>query len=336
MKLRLSKNGVIAAASIIVIAGATNAGQYFLWEKHKEELTLDYEDQIYLMQQTLDEIGPLTDVYTVLEKGEAGQSITQEDLALIQMPQSMVGDSYILDPETVVGKYYKVNISHGVPITSDLMMEEAMDDTTREYDIVADIWPVALKTGDYIDVEIIYPNGEKFVVLAKKRVDSIVGQTVKTTMNGTERYLYQGALVDYYLSIADGAQLRFTKYVEPGVQKAAQVYYSIPDNVVTVMNIDPNIVEKANSAVETARRSIIKNSMDFLAQNKLADEPLEWNAGIQGVQAKLAEAYQEYLSNYGLSPEVETDEWTNEAPVEEFIDEQINDVQQEESEGVAE
>lgn len=337
--LRLNKNGILAATAVILIAGATNAGQYYMWDKNTEELTLEYEDQIYLMQQTLDEIGPLTDVYTVLEEGKQGLEVKQEDLALIQMPESLVGSSYILDPETVVGKYYKVNITHGVPITEDLLMQENIDDTSREYDIVADVWPVGLKRGDYVDVEIIYPNGEKYIVMAKKRVESITGQSVKTFMNGTERYLYQAALVDYYLGMADGAQLRFTKYMQPGVQKTAQVYYAIPKNVITVMNMDPNIIEKANSALEESRRSIIENSMQYIAQDKEKDTPKDWATGIQSVNSKLVEAYEEYLSTYGLETYEPTGDVSNEIPVEDFLNEEVQDIAPDDltdEEGVAE
>ena len=44
-------------------------------------------------------------------------------------------------------------------------MAEPIEDSTREYDIVANILPIGLKEGDYIDFRIVYPLGEDYIVL---------------------------------------------------------------------------------------------------------------------------------------------------------------------------
>lgn len=110
---------------------------------------------------------------------------------------------------------------------------------------------------DYVDLRITYPRGEDFIVLSHKRVMSITNQTLKVHMTEEEQHLYQAALVDFYLSRGYGSDLYLTKYVEPGIQGEAAVYYSVPSNIEAAVRKDPNIVDMAQVTVEGALRDMI-------------------------------------------------------------------------------
>ena len=76
-------------------------------------------------------------------------------------------------------------------------------------------------------------------------------------MTEEEQQLYQAALVDYYLSRGYGGDLYLTKYVEPGIQEDAAVYYSVPSNIEAVCRKDPNIIDLAQVTVENTLRDMI-------------------------------------------------------------------------------
>lgn len=136
-------------------------------------------------------------------------------------------------------------------------MSEEIVDSLREVDITGNRWPIGLKEGDYVDLRITYPRGEDFVVLSHKRIMSITEQTLKVYMTEEEQILYQSALVDFYLSRNYGSDIYLTKYVEPGLQSDASVFYSVPTHIESVVRLDPNVVNIAQVTVSKNLRDAI-------------------------------------------------------------------------------
>lgn len=258
---KAGKGFILTLILLILFGGITGGVQYYLWSQHMQKVDADWSSQVAELEATIINVGSLTTVFTVVSPVEAGAEIIQTNLMPIQIPESFVGGSYVLDPADVVGKFYKVNLKPGTPLTSDLIMSEEIDDTVREIDITAMAWPIGLKAGDYVDFEITYPMGEIYTVLSHVRVNDINTSTIKTTLTGVERHLYSGALVDYFLNMRNGATISMTKYVEPGVQKEAIVYYAVPENILSIISADPNIISKVDAAVNAQRRAIIESGV---------------------------------------------------------------------------
>lgn len=297
MKFSVNKQAVLVAAGILVTAGLTNAGQYYLWDNHTKGITTDYTAQIDALQMTLDDIGPLIDIYRIAEAGEKGKEITQENLVVSQMPESMFSDAYILDPSSVVGKFYKVDLSPMSALTTDVIMEENVKDSNREVDLVFSTRTSGLKVGDYIDLEIIMPNGEKYVVLSKKRIYNVTENTVKAVMDSVERHTYHSALVDYFLEKDKGAMIQLVKYTEPGVQNAALTHYAPSKNVQSVMAVDPNIGETLNVALTESRRDLIDIAIQRIQGEENEDRADAIAGGADELIAKLSNAYEQYLED---------------------------------------
>ncbi|THF74754.1 SAF domain-containing protein [Cohnella fermenti] len=253
------KIAIISAASVLFIG--TNVGQYYwIWGPKQEQIKADLNGRIELLQATLDNIGPMVDIWAVREEAAEtfpGQQIQMADLEARQIPESLLSPSYILEPETIVGKYYKVALTPGTPLSMGLVMEEPIDDTTREYDLFANLSPIGLKVGDYVDYRIVYPMGEDYIVLTHKRIEAINGKSVKFKMSEAEIHFYQAALLDYFLQSEKGAMLYMTKYVEPGIQKAATEYYAVPKNIEAIMIADPNLVQKLDTRLNDTARTMI-------------------------------------------------------------------------------
>ncbi|WP_113672710.1 SAF domain-containing protein [Vallitalea guaymasensis] len=250
----------------IIVALLTNGGQLYFWNHYIDKMKTDYESEIQILSSTLEDIGKLKYVYSVRTETKPGKEINLEDLVKVKVPESIINGSYAQEPEDLLGKYYKVSISPGTLITDDLLMKEEMDDTIRETDLIADTWSVGLEIGDYIDYEITYPYGEKYIVLSHIRVEAINEKTIKTYLTSVQRHIYNGALVDYFLQKENGATVNLVKYVEPGVQKPSEVSYSVPDNILSVITEDPNVIEKINTNLNTQKRDIIEKGINLVSE----------------------------------------------------------------------
>lgn len=256
---RSGKSVTITVVVVIIAILLTNVMQFFVWRSVHNNTIAGYEQQISTMKTTLASVGELVNVYTVKTGVDIypGKDIQQEDLEPVSIPSSFVRDSYIMDPSECIGKLYKIKLEPGTPLTKDLMMDKDIDDTSRDMDIIADSWPVALKVGDYVDLEITYGMGEKYIVLSHVRINAINAKTLKVTLNGTERYMYSAMLVDYFINRGKGTTINFVKYVEPGVQEAAKEFYAVPKNIVAVITADPNILDKVSGGLNTKLRGMI-------------------------------------------------------------------------------
>ncbi|RED52798.1 SAF domain-containing protein [Cohnella lupini] len=250
----------IVVVTVIVLIG-TNVGQYFaIWGPKQEKLKLSYTNQITVLQQQLDSIGPMVGIWTIKDGAEGifpGKQIDESDFDLREIPESLVTSSFVLDPESMIGKYYKIGLTAGTPLSLDFAMDDPLDDTTREYDVVANVMPIGLKVGDYIDYRIVYPLGEDYIVLTHKRIEAIHDKTIKLKLSEQEIHFYQAALIDYFIQSKNGASLYLAKYLEPGVQKPAITYYAIPKNIQAIMIADPNIIEQINRQLNETTRTII-------------------------------------------------------------------------------
>jgi hypothetical protein len=254
------KTIAIVVITFVVLVG-TNVGQYFvIWGPKHKALVASYDLEVASLKATIQKVGPLVGIWTIKDGVNGlfpGKKIEEKDLAMREIPESFINRSFILDPESIIGKYYKLGLTPGTPLSKDLVMEDTMDDTTREFDVVSSLMPIGLKVGDYVDYRIVYPLGEDYIILPHKRVEAINDKTIKFKLNETEIHLYQAALIDYFLQTKNGATLYLSKYLEPGIQKAADPYYAVPKNILAIMIADPNIIKKINAQMNGATRTII-------------------------------------------------------------------------------
>lgn len=245
---------ILSVIALLVGSGGTFLAVFL----YNQGIIEEYQEQVSALQTSLDSVGDITEAYTVIKQTKPGEQITEEMLDIISIPASMLNDSFVMDMDSIVGLYSKVNILPGTPITSDLLMEEDINDknvlynTVREYDVVVNLWPIGLKIGDYVDMRIIMPYGEEYIVLSHMRVNGMSDKTVKFKLTEAQINLYQSALVDYYLNSAQGVSIYFTKYIEPGVQKPALVTYKVSDKIMEAMKKNGNLYATAWASVYDA------------------------------------------------------------------------------------
>jgi hypothetical protein len=249
---------VLITASAVLV---TNAAQFALQGKILTDETTKLTDKIVAMQSSIDALGPIATCYTPTAPTFPGQEITEGSIKETSVPASFVNAAFALNKAQIIGKYFKIGLAPGTPITADTVMENSLDDTARETDMTGNRRSVGLKEGDYIDYRITYPYGEDFVVLPHLRVMSVAEQSLKVYLNETELHRYQAALVDFFLNRSRGADVYVTKYVEPGIRQPAKAYYSVPLNIEAIILIDPNIAGKAAASPNKELRPAIEGAI---------------------------------------------------------------------------
>lgn len=264
---------VVSKAKVIITIIITSILVSGIWAfvmfKRTESITNKFEAELSNLTATLDALGPMVECYTVTDSycnyygnDVTGQTITDSSLQTISVPSSLVGDSYVTNQKEIVGKYFKVNVRPGTPITKDLVIGEMYDATLRDVDIVVNSYVVGMRKGDYVDIRITMPFGEDYIVLSKKRVQDINDDTIKMYLTEEEWNIYQSAMVDYYLHANEGVRIYFTKYIEPAIQNKAEEFYAVSDEVRMAMMRDPNITDKAFVSAQAALRQNIQSILN--------------------------------------------------------------------------
>ena len=141
----------------------------------------------------------------------------------------------------------KVGVPANSIVTKDMVAEvdgQATDDQRiQEYNMI--ILPSELRNGDYVDIRV--PKGQDYIVVAKKKIEQCTADTIWVKLTEEEILSLGNAIVESYT--AEGTKLYATTYTEPGLQNAATPTYAVSEDVLKLINTDPNIREKARTAL---------------------------------------------------------------------------------------
>ena len=146
----------------------------------------------------------------------------------------------------------KVDMKANTIITKELIAKGdntiANDVRRQEYNTF--VLPMDLTTGDYVDIRLMLPTGQDYIVISKKEVEvPVVGgaestDTVWLKLGEDEILTVSSAIVDAYRIM--GSKLYLTKYTEAGMQKAATPTYVATSETINLIAKDPNILSKAS------------------------------------------------------------------------------------------
>ena len=154
-----------------------------------------------------------------------------------------------------------IDIPKGTIITEKMLTlkSEAATDSNNmnstyrivEYSMI--MLPTELQKGDTIDIRISYPNGQDFVVAAKKVVEKTDSTSIWLKLKEDELLKMNSAIIESYS--VEGAKLYAVNYTQPGIQAAANANYPVSDEVYKLLVQDPNIV----SAIQQQYRAALNN-----------------------------------------------------------------------------
>lgn len=238
----------------------------------RERDSLVFQNQA--LQSKVDAIGDLTTAYTVNSSMFPGKVIEETDLVGVTIPVSTVNENYVLDTSTIIGKQYKVDVQQGTILTNDLVMSDYDETELYERDMTFAYLPMGLRVGDYIDIRIVLPMGQEFVVVSHKRVYALTENTIKVKLSEAEIMLWTSATRDYYEFGNDGVNLYCTKYTEPGINDNVTAYYPVRRDMEAVVLMTPNITDKA-----LCINSNIRDAIDVMI-HEVVDDELNQSGGL--------------------------------------------------------
>ncbi len=213
--------------------------------------------------------------YRALVNIDAGEMITDSMVEYSSNLPSDIDQSLFITGEDI-GKVATISINAGTPILTEMVSAQlAADYHERECSF---IWlNTNLEDNDFVDVRILFPNGEDYIVAAKKSIKevNVAANNVFLWLTEDEIQLLDAAIVDANLH---NAKIYVTKYIKPEVQEASTVTYAPNTSVLTVIRDDPNIVDVSAANLSAEARAGIENRLE-LFEKAYPDLELNLDAG---------------------------------------------------------
>lgn len=254
----MRKNVVIATSVVLAIAMSASTG--FAYNKYKQLEAVD-DENIQLLQQQI--LNRTRSGYVALTDIKAGEIITDSMISYASNMISDVGQDKFMSVDDV-GKTASTNIEAGMPIYKSDVTDESPN-TLREREC-SFIWLNSnLKDYDFVDVRILFPNGEDYIVAAKKSIYDTRVQVNDVFLRLTEEeiQLLDAAIVDANMH---NAKIYVTKYINPEIQEASEISYSPSSDVMRVIANDPNIVDVSAAALSVDARSAMDKRMQLFEE----------------------------------------------------------------------
>ena len=252
-----------------LLAGIPLAGT-LLFERQQMQQTaesLSYYEQLH-------EQYSYTSLFVLTRDVTAGEELT-DDMIRVQRVQSTENLSAVqsLAKEDLLGKRLKVSLTKGAALSTDIVYEGApVADDERRVELSQIGLPQTLKENDFVDVRIVFPNGQDYLVIGRKRVYRMIrdeeGEVLALQLRLLEEELlrYQAACVD--TKTYEDTRIYAVQYTGE-YQPAAQVYYPVNQAVFRLLQWDPNITELFVVEEEQERRELLETELEHY----LLEEP---------------------------------------------------------------
>ena len=181
----------------------------------------------------------------------------------------------------------KVAMNANTVITKNLVVQsdEVVTDDVRQQEYNMIVMPVDLMTDDYIDIRLMTPSGQDFIVISKVRVDiptnedgTYISDTMRINLREDEILAMSSAIVEAYGLV--GSKLYATKYVEAGMQDAVLPTYTPNSAVTAQIQSNPNIVDIAKKELASRYSDTAKNARNEYLQS-LINESEDYNANVK-------------------------------------------------------
>jgi len=168
----------------------------------------------------------------------------------------------------------KVDMNANTVMTPNLVVQsdEVVTDDTRKQEYNMVVLPVDVMTNDYVDIRLMTPGGQDFIVVSKAQIDipvnadgTYVVDTMRVNLREDEILAMSSAIVEAYG--LEGAKLYVTKYVDPAMQAAALPTYTPNAEVTAQIQSNPNIVDIAKEELASRYSEAAKNARNQYLQN---------------------------------------------------------------------
>lgn len=201
--------------------------------------------------------------YVAITHIDAGEMITEAMVQFSGTIPSDVDSAHFMTIEDI-GKVATVDVEPGMPIMQNMISAKlASDYKERECSF---IWlNTNLKDNDFVDVRIMFENGEDYIIAAKKSIKNVDVSinNVFLWLTEEEIQLLDAAIVDANLH---NAKIYVTRYIKPEVQEASEPTYQPNSSVMKVMELNPNIVAESARKLSVSARAAMEKRLQLFEQ----------------------------------------------------------------------
>ena len=255
--------------------------------------------------------GALTYAYRLKTNVKSGEEITSDKVESVLVTEKAVpagsfasktqnGSKKWVDKAFPGGYRSKLDLNAGTILGNNLVYEgEQITNDTRyvEYNML--VLPTTVSEGEYIDIRLTLPNGQDLIVVSKKEVKSILGDTIGLELSEGDILMMESAIVEAY--IMSSSKLYAIQYVEAGNQEAAAKTYTPTEAVQGLIERNPNIASEARTELQRRFNEDIRTWTNNGVGSYAASSQSNLESGIQKEiqDAKAArEAYLSGLTSY--------------------------------------
>lgn len=277
---RKTKHLIYAGLAGVIATGLIFGGFMFVKTSKMTEARKEMQGRLEAEIRILQEEAWRSKVqgWTPARELPAGHVISMEDLIPVELPEGSVPSDWLKTREQIAGKTVKLALKPNTLLTDTLLYEEEPTPSDLRFREMGFIQlPGALSEQDVVDVRIQFPTGQDYILLAKKKVNSLASGTVTMTLNESEILSLSSAIVDAYLH---KASIYALLYVEPSLQAKAIPTYPANEAVLKLIKQDPNIVGRAEHALSNSARTGLEADLGGVSAQSAAEY-----AGYQATQA---------------------------------------------------
>lgn len=260
-----------AAAAGALIVGIPLAGVCWYEKQNMEQVqdSLTYYEELHGQYNYIS-------IFVLTKDAQAGDELTASMLQerRVQSTEDLSAAQVLL-ADDLLGKRLKVSLTKGAALNGDLVYEgEPVADDERRIELTEVYLPKTLRENEYVDIRIVFPNGEDYLVVKHKRVYALIrdeaGEVLALQLRFLEEELlrYQAACVD--AKTYEDTRLYAVQYTGE-FQTAATEYYPVNQAVFHLLQWDPNITELFVVESEQERREILESHL----KGFLLEEPKE-------------------------------------------------------------
>lgn len=253
MKKSTKQYIIVAILCILVIGGVAGVVTFVITSQVKNK----YNEAISTVFSEMEQNKKT--VYVATSDIMAGDSISNENVQMQTIYATQPIETYITSED--IGKIAIIDIVTGTQITKSMLSEESVSSELREVEFDVININSNIVHNDTVDVRINYPNGESYVVLSKKIIKGVMPDSPNCFfwLNEEEIHRMSAAIVD--AGLYSGSKLTTTKYIEPNIQEASLVTYTPSIAILSLLESDPNIVERCSQELNKEVRKALENRL---------------------------------------------------------------------------
>ncbi len=225
---------------------------------------------VKLKKEEQEQLANIKKVVVLKNDVGSGESINSGMLEIVEVDSSVVPLNAINLSDILENTIAKITLKKGTIISHEMLTTDNLkteagtvpnDLRLQEYNMIA--LPSTLEVGDYIDIRLVLPSGQDYIVIAKKRVvktSDTSDSTIWLEMTESEILTMSNAIIEAY--IMKGSSLYATTYTEAGMQQAATATYPVSASVIELIRANPNILTNARNELTNRYNSLVNERIN--------------------------------------------------------------------------